>query len=132
MYHFLIKILIISLSTILISCTTISKRKSERNQYLQSFIGQSSDLIQQNFDLSKIGIHAKTISAINKNQLIFKFERILTTPVPVPMVTDGRQRLAATQIGSLANSERTFMPCYIICDLDNNIAQSFKTVGKAC
>ncbi|SPL72331.1 hypothetical protein KPC_3509 [Acinetobacter stercoris] len=63
---------------------------------------------------------------------IYDFERILTTPVPVPMVTDGRQRLAATQIGSLANSERTFMPCYIIYDLDNNIAQSFKTVGKAC
>lgn len=121
------------------ACTSISKRKYDREQYLNSFIGQSTENIRQNFDLHHINMNAPTQIAVKNQQLIIKFERIITTPVPTPAIFQmGEMSISGSaphiiQSGSLANGERNFMPCYIIYELDqNNIAKSYKLKGRAC
>ncbi len=139
MHSFINIFTLLIICTPLIACTSISKRKHDREQYLNSFIGQSTETIRQNFDLHHINMNAPTQMAVVNQKLIIKFERIITTPVPTPAIfqmgkisTSGSSP-QIVQSGSLANGERNFMPCYIIYDLDqNNIAQSYKLKGRAC
>jgi hypothetical protein len=44
----------------------------------------------------------------------------------------GNREVSSTQSGSLANAERTMASCYIIYDLENNIAKSYHLKGRAC
>lgn len=134
--YFIGKIIIVScIASSLIACTSMRQNKQLRNQYLNSFIGQSSEAIQQNFNIEAINIHATMQKQLSNQKFIIKYEREIHTPVPTPMIVAfqvGNREVSSTQSGSIANAERTMAPCYIIYDLENNIAKSYHLKGRAC
>lgn len=134
--YFIGKIIIVScIASSLIACTSMRQNKQLRNQYLNSFIGQSIEAIQQNFNIEAMNIHSTMQKKLSNQQFIIKYEREIHTPIPTPMTvtTFGNSRaFTSTQLGSLANAERTMAPCYIIYDLENNIAKSYHLKGRAC
>ena len=117
----------------LASCASLSQqRNAPIHQYVQPFIGKTVFEIQQQFDLKEIGIQPKT-SAVKENQLIYVFERDVSTSMPSGgSVPDQHGKWLPTQTGSTANSYKNLMSCNIIFNIENGIATSYQFKGRAC
>mgnify|MGYP001554093714 FL=1 len=118
----------------LASCTSLSQqRNAPIHQYVQPFIGKTVTDIQQQFDLKEIGIQPKKTAVQKENQLIYVFERDVSTSMPSGVsVPDQHGKWLPTQTGSTANSYKNLMSCNIIFNIENGIAKSYQLKGRAC
>lgn len=128
------KLIFLSSILLLTACSTLSAdRNKPIAQYAQQFVGQSSNQIQQNFNLNTHGIPLKHPVQQQDQQLIYTFERsvVIATPSRLP-ISDERGKMIITQSGGSSESYSNLMTCHIIFTLKENIAQSFQLKGRAC
>lgn len=131
-HHSLTSILLSLLSICsLTACTTTSQ--FDRELYLKSFIGKSSEYIYNNLDLSKIGYQVNQAPVLNQNQLAYSIERTLMIPIPMTQPTiSGTGVIPIPVTASSTQGYEATLQCRIVFQLNNNIAQSVSYTGQTC
>lgn len=125
------KFYILSIMLILQGCATSGWRSVQLQDYLQPYIGQSADNIQQNLNLKSLGFQTLKQPTKTDQQLVFTVLRPINIPIPMNMGTsDGSRLSTGTTYGQ---SYDVNFYCHIIFDLDQQqIARSIRYEGKAC
>lgn len=125
------KFYILSIMLILQGCATPSWRSVQLQDYLQPYIGQSADNIQQNLNLKSLGFQTLKQPTKTDQQLVFTVLRPINIPIPMNMGTSDGSRLSTGTTYSQSYDVNFY--CHIIFDLDQQqIARSIRYEGKAC
>lgn len=66
------------------ACATLPSSHRQLNQYLQGYIGQSSQRIVQDFDLRALGYAPARLIKHNQDVLIYSIPRAVNIPIPIP------------------------------------------------
>ena len=69
--------------SLLNACSTTSSTTAQRDAYLQQFIGQSSQMIDQTLDLKRLGYQQISGPERSAKQLSYVVQRPITIPLPV-------------------------------------------------
>lgn len=128
-------LLISSIVFTLTACAHTPSPQASLPTYLDQFIGQSSENLQQNLNLQQFGFQSSKNPYSKSNQhLTYKIDRPMT--IPIPTFTGGLGGGSGTapivQHGSLTNTYNLDMPCYIVFQLENNVIRQWSYKGKAC
>lgn len=125
------KFLILSTIMLLQACSTTGWRAINIHEYLQPYIGQSADDIQQNLNLRDIGYQTLKQPKKTNQNLIFTVLRPMHIPIPMNMgISDGSRLSTST---AYSQSYDVNFYCHIIFELDQQqIARSIRYEGKAC
>lgn len=131
-----IQIITLSLSILsLVACQTPSMRTQNLDAYLQNFIGQSSDVIQQNLNFKTLGYQTSQHVEQTKNQLIYTILRPIYIPVAGSNASISSNAMGAPMIrydtASTPHYDVNFN-CKVVFNLENGIAKSINYYGKAC
>ena len=111
----------------------LSSSQIDREAYLQSFIGQSSELIDQNLDLKRLGYQQISGPHLSEQQLSYIVQRPLTIPLPIaqfPAAGTGAVPIP-TNISPVTGYDVN-LQCKISFLLKNNIATAVRTTGRTC
>ena len=114
-------------STLLGCSTTPTTTQKDRDQYLNQFIGQPSEVIRRNLDLRQVGYHDVSDVIVRNQQLIYVVKRPMTIPIPTAMGA-GAVPLAL----DASTSYDVNLTCQITFQIQNNIAQSVSYTGHTC
>ena len=104
------------------------------DKYLNSFIGQDSQKIQQQIDFKSLGYQANPTPQLTDSTLTYTILRPVNIPVTVTP-TVGVNAAGVPVIRNDPSSSPTYdvnFNCKVIFNLKNNIAQSIDYYGKAC
>ncbi len=113
--------------------TTHQQNKQAIAPYLNQYIGQGAEQLEQNFNLDTFNIQLNPNPIITSDRAIFSFDRIMSLPIPAGnMVMDSRGVIIPVKIASVDNNYKTKQPCNIIFVLKNHMVQSVSMKGKAC
>ena len=113
--------------------TTHQQNKQAIAPYLNQYIGQGTDQLEQKFNLDTFNIQLNPNPIITSDRAIFSFDRLLSLPIPAGnMVMDSRGVMIPVKIASVDNNYKTKQPCNIIFVLKNHKVQSVSMKGKAC
>jgi hypothetical protein len=105
----------------------------QRDTYLQQFIGQTSQSIQANLDLSSIGYQQVLSPTVDAQTLIYTVIRSITIPMPMAQnPADIDSGAVPIQITPRAQSYDVNLQCKIIFRLEQNIAKSVHYTGRTC
>ena len=128
------RLAIISIGLTLSACqTTHQQNKQAIAPYLNQYIGQRTDQLEQNFNLDAFNLQLNPNPIITSDRAIFSFDRIMSVPIPAGnMVMDSRGVIIPVKIASVDNNYKTKQPCNIIFVLKNHRVQSVSMTGKAC
>ena len=128
------RLAIISIGLTLSACqTTHQQNKQAIAPYLNQYIGQRTDQLEQNFNLDAFNLQLNPNPIITSDRAIFSFDRIMSVPIPAGnMVMDSRGVIIPVKIASVDNNYKTKQPCNIIFVLKNHRVQSVSMKGKAC
>ena len=128
------RLAIISIGLTLSACqTTHQQNKQAIAPYLNQYIGQRTDQLEQNFNLDAFNLQLNPNPIITSDRAIFSFDRIMSLPIPAGnMVMDSRGVIIPVKIASVDNNYKTKQPCNIIFVLKNHKVQSVSMTGKAC
>ena len=128
------RLAIISIGLKLSACqTTHQQNKQAIAPYLNQYIGQRTDQLEQNFNLDAFNLQLNPNPIITSDRAIFSFDRIMSLPIPAGnMVMDSRGVIIPVKIASVDNNYKTKQPCNIIFVLKNHRVQSVSMTGKAC
>ncbi|WP_436898866.1 hypothetical protein [Acinetobacter gyllenbergii] len=127
-------------STLLLlqGCSTPGWQSVQLQDYLQPYLGQSADQIQQNLNLRSLGFQTlKQPQRTNKN-LVFTVLRPINIPVPIAQSFGNASSPmnGSVRLGSVSTSQQSYdvnFYCHIIFELDQQqVAQSIRYEGKAC
>lgn len=124
----------ISFSLLTTACTTTSQTTAmQRDLYLEQFIGQSSQYIQANLDLTRLGYQQVQSASVTPNRITYKVIRPIAIPLSIPQSIAGSQP-GAVPIQVNSNPERydVHLQCIIIFTLENQIAKSVHYTGRTC
>lgn len=99
---------------------------TEREAYLQQFIGQSSQFIDQNLDLKRLGYQQVSGPILSARQLSYVVQRPIS--IPLPSAGNGPVPIPI----SPADSYDVDLQCKITFLLKNNIATAVRTSGRTC
>lgn len=125
------KFYILSIALILQGCATPGWRSVQLQDYLQPYIGQSADNIQQNLNLKSLGFQTLKQPTQTDQQLVFTVLRPINIPIPMNMGTSDGSRLSTGTTYSQSYDVNFY--CHIIFELDQQqIARSIRYEGKAC
>jgi len=114
-------------------CTSHPRQSIDLQEYLKSFLGKSSAIIQQDLNLRSLGFQVLKTPQKTQDQLIYTILRPINIPIPMVSNVDMRGNSVAIQSGNLGgNSYDVNFNCKVIFQLKNNIAQSIQYEGKAC
>ena len=117
---------------LLTGCTTTSTISSvERERYLASFIGQSSQTIQAGLNLSKLGYQRTSPVEVSSDYLRYRVARPISIPLPMaenPAMGSG----AAVPIPSGNTRYEVELNCLIQFSLKHNIATDVRLTGRTC
>ncbi|MBK0062727.1 MULTISPECIES: hypothetical protein [unclassified Acinetobacter] len=114
-------------------CVTSTSSKVNLQDYLQQFIGQSAQQIQQNLDLKSLGYQVLDQPSITEKQLTYTILRPMNIPTPIVSNVDIGGNAIPLQLGNYsANSYDVNFNCKIIFNLNHQIAESIQYQGKAC
>jgi len=113
------------------ACSTTSSTTAQRDAYLQQFIGQSSQLIDQTLDLKRLGYQQISGPERSAKQLSYVVQR----PIPLPVA-----QFPATGTGTVpipvsvspAGGYDVKLQCKITFLLKDNIATAVRTTGRTC
>lgn len=129
--------LISMLASILLSATacmhSTSLSQTDRETYLEQFIGQSSQFIDQNLDLKRLGYQQVSEPKLSAQQLSYIVQRPVMIPLPIaqfPAAGTGTVPIPVSMspIGGYDGK----LPCTITFLLKDNIATAVRTTGRTC
>lgn len=124
----------ISFSLLTTACTTTSQTTAmQRDLYLEQFIGQSSQQIQANLDLTRLGYQQVQSASVTPNRITYTVIRPIAIPLSIPQSIAGSQP-GAVPIQVNSNPERydVHLQCIIVFTLENQIAKSVHYTGRTC
>ena len=105
----------------------------QREAYLGQFIGQTSQSIQANLDLSSIDYQQVQSPSLDNQTLTYTVIRPITIPAPMAQnPADIDSGAVPIQITPRAQSYDVNLQCKIIFRLENNIAKSVHYSGRTC
>lgn len=119
-------------------CTTPRWQSVKLQDYLQPYIGQSADNIQQNLNLRSLGFQTLKQPQKTNDNLIFTVLRPINIPIPIAQsFGDASSPMSGSvRLGSVSTSQQSYdvnFYCHIIFELDQQqIARSIRYEGKAC
>lgn len=129
--------LVLGLSILLLGLSgcaqTPSISQTDRETYLQQFIGQSSQYIDRNLDLKRLGYQQISEPELSSQQLSYVVERAVTVPLPIaqfPAAGTGTVPVPVTV--SPASGYDVNLQCKITFLLKDNIATSVSLTGRTC
>jgi hypothetical protein len=112
-------------------CATAGWRSVQLQDYLQPYVGQSADQIQQNLNLRSLGFQTLKQPQRSKESLVFTVLRPINIPVPMNMGISDGSRLSTNTTYSQSYDVNFY--CHIIFELDQQqIARAIRYEGKAC
>lgn len=111
--------------------TTPSSTRAERDAYLAQFVGQSSQQIRQQLDLSLLGYEQVSSPQISPQALTYTVIRPISIPIPVANAPATGPAHIPAPIGP-ANSYDVNLHCQIVFRLEQNIARSVHYSGRTC
>lgn len=118
---------------LLSACTTTSSTTAQRDAYLQQFIGQSSQLIDQTLDLKRLGYQQISGPERSAKQLSYVVQRPITIPLPVAQFpATGTGTVPIPVSVSPASGYDVKLQCKITFLLKDNIATAVRTTGRTC
>nr|WP_275904258.1 hypothetical protein [Acinetobacter beijerinckii] len=132
------KYFILGLGLILQGCATPAWQSTNLQDYLQPYIGQSADHIEQNLNLRNIGFQTLKQPEKTNQHLIYTVLRPINIPVPIAQsYGDPSGSMGSSiRLGSVSTSQQSYdvnFYCHIIFKLDQQqIARSIGYEGKAC
>ncbi len=107
---------------------------SQREAYLQQFIGLSSDQIRSQLDLSRIGYQQAGAPVLSGNTLTYSAARAVS--IPAPMAQNPAMGLGAGSAvpipSTAADRYDVNLSCQIRFQLKQNIAQAVYLTGRTC
>ncbi|WP_081399775.1 hypothetical protein [Acinetobacter modestus] len=114
------------------ACTTPGWQSVKLQDYLEPYIGQSADHIQQNLNLRSLGFQTLKQAQKTNQDLTFTVLRPISIPIPQDMGTS----INGSRISSGVTYSQSYdvkFYCHIIFELDQQqIARSIRYEGKAC
>lgn len=119
-------------------CATPGWRSVQLQDYLQPYVGQSADQIQQNLNLRSLGFQTLKHPQRSKESLVFTVLRPINIPVPIAQAYGDPSSPASgsVRLGSISASQQSYdvnFYCHIIFELDQQqIARAIRYEGKAC
>ncbi|NIE97759.1 hypothetical protein F3J02_14960 [Acinetobacter sp. Tr-809] len=119
-------------------CATSGWQSVRLQDYLQPYIGQSADQIQQNLNLRTLGFQTLKQPQRSDENLVFTVLRPINIPVPIAQsYGDASSPMSGSvRLGSISTSQQSYdvnFYCHIIFELDQQqIARSIRYEGKAC
>ena len=129
--------LVLGLSILLLGLSgcaqTPTISQTDREAYLQQFIGQSSQYIDRNLDLKRLGYQQISEPELSSQQLSYVVERPVTIPLPIaqfPAAGTGTVPVPVTV--SPASGYDVNLQCKITFLLKDNIATSVSLSGRTC
>ncbi|ENW91422.1 hypothetical protein [Acinetobacter dispersus] len=132
------KICLGTLALVLQGCATSGWQSVPLQDYLQPYIGQSADQIQQNLNLRTLGFQTLKQPQRSNQNLVFTVLRPINIPVPIAQsYGDASSPMSGSvRLGSVSTSQQSYdvnFYCHIIFELDQQqIARSIRYEGKAC
>ena len=122
-----------ALSLLSACSTTSSTTAAQRDAYLQQFIGQSSQLIDQTLDLKRLGYQQISGPERSAKQLSYVVQRPITIPLPVAQFpATGTGTIPSPVSVSPAGGYDVKLQCKITFLLKDNIATAVRTTGRTC
>jgi hypothetical protein len=122
-----------ALSLLSACSTTSSTTAAQRDAYLQQFIGQSSQLIDQTLDLKRLGYQQISGPERSAKQLSYVVQRPITIPLPVAQFpATGTGTVPIPVSVSPAGGYDVKLQCKITFLLKDNIATAVRTTGRTC
>ena len=119
--------------SLLNACSTTSSTAAQRDAYLQQFIGQSSQLIDQTLDLKRLGYQQISEPERSAKQLSYVVQRPITIPLPVAQFpATGTGTVPIPVSVSPAGGYDVKLQCKITFLLKDNIATAVRTTGRTC
>ncbi|ANF80971.1 hypothetical protein A3K93_01395 [Acinetobacter sp. NCu2D-2] len=126
-------VILLAFSMIAGCTSTPSMNSHDRELYLNSFVGQSSEYIYNHLDLSKMGYEQSQPPELSPSALSYHIERKLFIPMSVPQSSAGGTGTVPIPIAnSRADGYDTSLSCQIVFPLKDNIAQSVSYTGRTC
>ncbi|MBP7880243.1 MAG: hypothetical protein KAZ75_02020 [Acinetobacter sp.] len=132
------KFFIIFFALLLQGCATPGWQSVQLQDYLQPYIGQSADDIQNKINLNDLGFQTLKQPKKTDRSLIFTVLRPINIPVPMPQSfgESGSGMGSSARIGAVQTGQQSYdvnFYCHIIFELDQQqIARSIRYEGKAC
>lgn len=111
--------------------TTPSSTRAERDAYLAQFVGQSSQKIRQQLDLSLLGYEQVSPAQISAQTLTYTVIRPISIAIPVAHAPATGPAHIPAPIGP-ANSYDVNLHCQIVFHLEQDIARSVHYSGRTC
>lgn len=129
--------LVLGLSILLLGLSgcaqTPTISQTDRETYLQQFIGQSSQYINRNLDLKRLGYQQISEPELSSQQLSYVVERAVTVPLPIAQFpTAGTGTVPVPVTVSPASGYDVNLQCKITFLLKDNIATSVSLTGRTC
>lgn len=125
------KLYLIAFMLGLSGCATSGWRSVQLQDYLQPYVGQSADQIQQNLNLRSLGFQTLKQPQRSKESLVFTILRPINIPIPINMGISDGSRLSTNTTYSQSYDVNFY--CNIIFELDQQqIARAIRYEGKAC
>jgi len=129
--------LVLGLSILLLGLSgcaqTPTISQTDREAYLQQFIGQSSQYIDRNLDLKRLGYQQISEPELSSQQLSYVVERPVTVPLPIAQFpTAGTGTVPVPVTVSPASGYDVNLQCKITFLLKDNIATSVSLSGRTC
>lgn len=124
-----------SIAMVSLGCQSIDTRPANLDQYLQQFIGKSSNQIQADLNFKALGYQVSDHIQSANNTLTYTILR----PINIPM-TGGNATVGSNAMGMpVIRYDTTSTPsydvnfnCKVTFKLNNGIAESVEYIGRAC
>ncbi|MCO8094647.1 hypothetical protein [Acinetobacter lwoffii] len=117
---------------LLSACSTTSSTTAQRDAYLQQFIGQSSQLIDQTLDLKRLGYQQVSGPERSAKQLSYVVQRPVAIPLPVAQFPAAGGAVPIPVPVSPSGGYDVNLQCKITFLLKDNIATAVRTTGRTC
>ena len=121
-----------ALSLLSACSTTSSTTAAQRDAYLQQFIGQSSQLIDQTLDLKRLGYQQVSGPELSAQQLSYVVQRPVAIPLPVAQFPAAGGAVPIPVPVSPSGGYDVNLQCKITFLLKDNIATAVRTTGRTC
>ncbi|MDH5820818.1 MULTISPECIES: hypothetical protein [Acinetobacter] len=106
--------------------------QSDREAYLQQFVGQSSQLIDQTLDLKRLGYQQFSGPELSAQQLSYVVQRPVAIPLPVAQFPAAGGAVPIPVPVSPSGGYDVNLQCKITFLLKDNIATAVRTTGRTC
>lgn len=132
------KFFIIFFALLLQGCATPKWQSIQLQDYLQPYIGQSAQNIQQNLNLNDLGFQTLKHPQMTTNTLTYTVLRPINIPIPIAesISGSGPNMGGSVRLNSASSRQQSYdvnFYCHIIFELDQQqIARSIRYEGKAC